>query len=74
VPAQLAGESLLDALGDGADLAIGVAVTDQEEIGDVTASAEVENDGILGFLVQRGLDAADDLEGCLSAQWSFSCR
>jgi hypothetical protein len=50
-----------DAVRDRDDLAVGIAVTDDEVIGDVAQSAEVEDDQVLGFLVAGSLRT--DVEG-----------
>ena len=73
-PPQIARQPFFDAVRDGQHLALGIAVKDDEVVGDVAAAAQIEHDRILGILVQRGLDAERDLEGYLGAQRSASCR
>lgn len=51
------------AFSDGKHVTIGVAVADDEEVGEVAQPSQIQNDEVLGLLVQCGLDTARDLEG-----------
>ena len=48
-------------------------MADDEEVGDVAQSAQVEQDQVFGLLVQRGFDAVGEFEGQVSAQRDSSC-
>jgi hypothetical protein len=49
-------------------------MADHEEIGDVTDVSQVEDDEVVGFLVQGSIDAVGEFEGQVLAQRSSSSR
>ena len=57
-------ETVGDLVGDGLEMRLGCAVADQEEIGDVGNATNIENNGLLGLLLEGDFAAEfDQLDG-----------
>ena len=66
--AKLTPQTIFDAVDDGANLPVGGSTADDEEVGDVAETAEIQHHDVVGLLVQCGFDGLDDLGRCLGGQ------
>ncbi len=62
---ELLAQTLLDRLGNGDDLAVRGAMTDDEVIGEIAAAVKVENGDVFSLPVPGGIDGVSKFRGQL---------